>query len=152
MGNPTDTQGRSDSHSNHPKQGTSGQFERGHEHYQRSAFPWGIVTAGVGNCVTLIMQIVGNCLTADRTVRPGGIRLTWAEDTGWSYAFLGVRGRLLPRGPVVPLRRVFATPDAVAEAADTLVRTRHRPSGEHGGEWEQAQAVREAIKAFRAQA
>ncbi|MFI2071883.1 hypothetical protein ACH472_52765, partial [Streptomyces mirabilis] len=31
----------------------------------RSASPWGIVTAKVRNYATLIMQIVGNCLTAD---------------------------------------------------------------------------------------
>src|SRR5947209_526081 len=40
--------------------GTSGQFERAHERHQRSASPWGVVTAGVGNYVTLIIQIVGN--------------------------------------------------------------------------------------------
>lgn len=85
-----------------------------------------------------------------RTVRPGGIRLIWTEDTGWSYAFLVLRGRVLPRGPITPLRRVYATPDAVAETTDTLVRTRRTLSGEHGGEWERAQAVREAITAFRA--
>lgn len=34
---------------------------------------------------------------------PGGIRLTWAEEIGWSYAFLDVRGQVLPRAPVVPL-------------------------------------------------
>ncbi|MDH6626944.1 hypothetical protein M2271_004767, partial [Streptomyces sp. LBL] len=30
-----------------------------------SLSPWGVVIAGVGNYMTLIMQIVGNCLTVD---------------------------------------------------------------------------------------
>ncbi|MFG2858968.1 hypothetical protein ACGFZ9_52295, partial [Streptomyces mirabilis] len=65
MGNSTDSQERSNSESNHLKQGIPGQFESGHEQHQRSASPWGIVTAKVRNYATLIMQIVGNCLTAD---------------------------------------------------------------------------------------
>ncbi|MFM9700761.1 hypothetical protein [Streptomyces europaeiscabiei] len=84
-----------------------------------------------------------------RTVRPGGIRLTWAEETGWSYAFLGRLGHMSPRGPLRPLQRVFAAPESVAEVADTLVRSRHTPSGEYGIEWEQTPAVRTAIEAFR---
>ncbi|WP_060886832.1 DUF6292 family protein [Streptomyces caniscabiei] len=87
-----------------------------------------------------------------RTVRPGGIRLTWREETGWSYAFLGQLGRVLPRGPLRPLRRVFAAPDSVAEVADTLVRSRSAPSGEYGTEWEEARSVRTAIEAFRGSA
>ncbi|WP_086758031.1 hypothetical protein [Streptomyces griseiscabiei] len=54
-----------------------------------------------------------------------------------------------PRGPITPLRRIYALPDAVAEAADTLVRTRHLPSGEYDTEWEHAVDVRAAIAAFR---
>ncbi|MFD9138504.1 hypothetical protein ACFVZA_40145 [Streptomyces bottropensis] len=77
-----------------------------------------------------------------RTVRPGGIRLTWQEETGWAYAFLGQRGRVLPRGPLAPLRHVFAAPDSVAEVADALVRSRNAPSGEYGTEWEEARSVR----------
>ncbi|MDH6627825.1 hypothetical protein M2271_005654, partial [Streptomyces sp. LBL] len=32
-----------------------------------SLSPWGVVIAGVGNYMTLIMQIVGNCLTVDNS-------------------------------------------------------------------------------------
>ncbi|MBZ3904398.1 DUF6292 family protein [Streptomyces griseiscabiei] len=34
-----------------------------------------------------------------RTVRPAGIRLTWKEDSGWAYAFLGPCQRILPAAP-----------------------------------------------------
>ncbi|WP_055712060.1 DUF6292 family protein [Streptomyces torulosus] len=84
-----------------------------------------------------------------RTVRPGGIRLTWQEETGWSYAFLGRLGRVSPCGPLRPLHRVFSLPESIGEVADMLVRSRHTPSGSYGAEWEGADAVRAAIGAFR---
>ncbi|WP_307530502.1 hypothetical protein [Streptomyces umbrinus] len=55
----------------------------------------------------------------------------------------------LPRRPLVPLRRVFAVPEVVAEMAESLVRSWRTPAGEYGAEWDQAREVRTAIEAFR---
>lgn len=83
-----------------------------------------------------------------RCVSPGGIRLLWDEETGWAYAYVGP-GYSMPRGPVISLRRVYATPEAVAAAADSLVHTGRSPAEAHDEEWPQADAVRAAIDACR---
>ncbi|MFE4758453.1 hypothetical protein ACFRIB_51325 [Streptomyces mirabilis] len=83
-----------------------------------------------------------------RCVGPGGIRLPWHEETGWAYAYVGP-GYSIPRGPVTSLRRVYATPKAVAAAADSLVHTGRPPAEAHEQEWLQADAVRAAIDACR---
>ncbi|MEU1036902.1 hypothetical protein ABZ402_51740 [Streptomyces mirabilis] len=85
---------------------------------------------------------------ASRCAGPGGIRLLWDEDTGWAYAYAGP-GYSIPRGPVTSLRRVYATPEAVAAAADSLVHTGRPPAAVHQEEWPQADAVRAAIDACR---
>lgn len=85
-----------------------------------------------------------------RTAGPGGLRLHWEEETGWTYATLGANPRInSPRHPLDPLRRVFAAPKDVAEVADQLVGDWRRPSGEYGTEWDGAPDVRAAIAAFR---
>jgi hypothetical protein len=83
-----------------------------------------------------------------RCVGPGGIRLLWGEETGWVYAYVGP-GYSMPRGPVTSLRRVYATPKAVAAAADFLVHTGRPPAEAHDEERPQAGAVRAAIDAYR---
>ncbi|MEV4033743.1 hypothetical protein [Streptomyces umbrinus] len=40
-------------------------------------------------------------------------------------------------------------PEAVAEAAESLVRSWRTPTGEHGAEWDQAHEVRAVISMFR---
>jgi hypothetical protein len=82
-----------------------------------------------------------------RCVGPGGIRLLWDEETGWAYAYVGPGYSI--RGPVTSLRRVYATPKAVAAAADSLVHTGRPPAEVHEEEWPQADAVRAAIDACR---
>lgn len=52
--------------SNHPKRGMFDPVPEHHNACPRPPSPWGNVTTRVGNYVTLIMQIVGNCVTADR--------------------------------------------------------------------------------------
>ncbi|MGI3198652.1 hypothetical protein ACRJ4W_08650 [Streptomyces sp. GLT-R25] len=55
----------------------------------------------------------------------------------------------LPRRPLV--RCALAVPEAVAETAESLVRSRRTPTGEYGAERNHAQAVRTAIDAFGSQ-
>ena len=84
------------------------------------------------------------------TAGPGGARFHWDEDTGWSYATVRLlRDSALPRRPLSPLHRVFALPEAVAEMAESLVRSWRTPTGEYGTEWGQAHQVRTTIDAFR---
>ncbi|MFF4734233.1 hypothetical protein ACFY3M_55790 [Streptomyces mirabilis] len=83
-----------------------------------------------------------------RCAGPGGIRLLWDEETGWAYAYVGP-GYSIARGPVTSLQRVYATPKAVATAADSLVHTGRPPAEVHEEEWQQADAVRAAIDACR---
>ncbi|MGI3226775.1 hypothetical protein ACRJ4B_26045 [Streptomyces sp. GTA36] len=59
-------------------------------------------------------------------------------------------GTLLCR-PLAPLRRVFAVPEAVAETAESMVRSWRTPTGECDAEWDHAQAVCTAIDAFGSQ-
>ncbi|MGX1916027.1 hypothetical protein ACWIID_45700 [Streptomyces phaeochromogenes] len=85
-----------------------------------------------------------------RTAGPGGVRFHWDEDTGWSYVTVRlIRDGTLPRRPLTPLHRVFAAPEAVADTAESLVRSWRTPTGEYGAEWDQAHEVRTAINAFR---
>ena len=80
-----------------------------------------------------------------RTAGPGGVRFHWDEDTGWSYATVRLlRDSALPRRPLTPLHRVFAVPEAVAETAESLVRSWRTPTGGYGAEWDQAREVRAA--------
>ncbi|GGV90708.1 hypothetical protein GCM10010228_79640 [Streptomyces massasporeus] len=84
-----------------------------------------------------------------RTGAWGGLRLSWDDETGWSYAKLGPHAQdVLLEAPVTPLRRTFAAPDDVAGIADGLVRHWRTPEGEHAAEWERAPEVRKAIVAF----
>ncbi|GAX58701.1 hypothetical protein [Streptomyces olivochromogenes] len=83
-----------------------------------------------------------------RCAGPGGIRLFRGEESGWAYAYVGP-GYSMPRGPVTSLRHVYATPESVAAAADSLVRTGWPPAEAHGEEWSQAGAVCAAINAYR---
>ncbi|WP_346182701.1 DUF6292 family protein [Streptomyces osmaniensis] len=79
-----------------------------------------------------------------------GLRLNWEEDTGWSYALLGVGPSIAtPTQPLSALHRVFAAPDDVAAVAEHFVRNGRMPCGEFGAEWEQAAAVRATIDRFR---
>lgn len=55
----------------------------------------------------------------------------------------------MPRGPVTSVRRVYATPESVAEAADSLAHTGRPPAEAHEEEWPRAGAVRAAIDACR---
>ncbi|MER5343946.1 hypothetical protein ABT030_27130 [Streptomyces mirabilis] len=55
----------------------------------------------------------------------------------------------MPRGPVISLRRVYATPEAVAAAADSIVHIGRSSAEAHDEEWPQADAVRAAIDACR---
>ncbi|MFC8667480.1 hypothetical protein [Streptomyces sp. NPDC057199] len=74
------------------------------------------------------------------------------EGAGWSYALARLLGDgTLPRRPLAPLCRVFAVPEAVAEMAESLVRSWHTPIGEDGAEWEQAHEARTAIDAVGSQ-
>lgn len=42
-----------------------------------------------------------------RCAGPGGLRLTWREDTGWSHTLLRVGGvAAIPRGPLTALPRL----------------------------------------------
>ncbi|WAU82386.1 DUF6292 family protein [Streptomyces sp. Qhu-G9] len=86
-----------------------------------------------------------------RCAGPGGLRLTWREDTGWSHTLLRTGGEAaIPRGPLTVLHRVYAAPEAVADVADALVSRRFRGyETEWHGEWERAHEVRTAIDAFR---
>jgi hypothetical protein len=59
-----------------------------------------------------------------------------------------IRDSALPRRPLTPLHRVFAVPEAVAEMAESLVRSWCTPAGEYGAEWDQAREVRTAIEVF----
>ncbi|MEU9959831.1 hypothetical protein [Streptomyces sp. NPDC050982] len=60
--------------------------------------------------------------------RPGGVRFHWDEDTGWSYATVRLlRDSALPRRHLAPLHRVFAVPEAVADTAESLVRSWRTP-------------------------
>ncbi|MGI5411089.1 DUF6292 family protein [Streptomyces chartreusis] len=86
-----------------------------------------------------------------RTVGTGGLRFNWEEDTGWSYARLGVGPSIAtPTQPLTALHRVFATPDDVAQVAEHLVCNGPTPTGEFGAEWDQAAHVRATIDRFRA--
>ncbi|MFM9709094.1 hypothetical protein [Streptomyces galilaeus] len=106
----------------------------------------------------MYMVLVWN---VSRTGALGGVRINWEEETGWSYGKLGVsrqeadwapdRLGIRSRDAIVqePLRRVFASPGDVADAAQHLVRHWRLPGGEYTGEWDQAGRVRPAIDAFR---
>ncbi|TPQ17610.1 DUF6292 family protein [Streptomyces sporangiiformans] len=83
-----------------------------------------------------------------RCAGPGGIRLTWQDDTGWAYTFLGP-GHARPRKPLAALHRTFADPNDIADVADHLVLSRRLLSGERVREWSEASTVRAAIDAFR---
>ncbi|MEU3342434.1 DUF6292 family protein [Streptomyces sp. NPDC006668] len=86
-----------------------------------------------------------------RTTGPGGLRLRWEEDTGWSHALIGISPRIATEArPITALHRVFAAPDDVAEVAEHLVHHRPAAIGEFGAEWEQAAHVRAVIDRFRA--
>lgn len=109
--------------------------------------PPGIVRLNLGARPDELMRIrLG--WDVSRCVGPGGIRLLWDEETGWVYAYVGP-GYSIPRGPVTSLRRVYATPELVAAAADSLVHTGRPPAEAHEEEWLQADAVRAAIDACR---
>jgi hypothetical protein len=54
----------------------------------------------------------------------------------------------MPCGPVTSLQCVYATPESVATAADSLVHTGRPPAEAHEEEWLQAGAVRAAIDAY----
>ncbi|MFG2351862.1 hypothetical protein [Streptomyces phaeochromogenes] len=85
-----------------------------------------------------------------RCAGPGGLRITWREDTGWSHTLLAGGGAALPRGPLTALHRVYATPEAVADVADALVSRRFRGyETQWHGEWERAHQVRTVINTFR---
>jgi hypothetical protein len=74
-----------------------------------------------------------------RTAGPEGVRFHWDEDTGWSYALVRlVRDGALARRPLALVHRVFAVPEAVAEMAESLVRSWRTSAGEYGAEWDQA--------------
>ncbi|MEU5396072.1 hypothetical protein [Streptomyces tibetensis] len=84
-----------------------------------------------------------------RTGARGGARLSWDDETGWSYAQLGTdTHEVLFEATVDPLRRVFAAPGDVAGIAEGLVRNWRTPEGEYGAEWERASEVRKSIEAF----
>jgi hypothetical protein len=84
-----------------------------------------------------------------RTGARGGVRLSWDDETGWSYAKLGPDPQeVLVEAPVMALRRIFAAPDDVADIADGLVRRWRTPEGEYAAEWGRAPEVRAAIEAF----
>ncbi|WP_369220591.1 DUF6292 family protein [Streptomyces sp. R39] len=86
-----------------------------------------------------------------RTTGAGGLRFTWAEETGWACALLGVGPSIAtPTRPIAALHRVFATPDDVAEVAEQYVRTWRTPTSEYGAEWDGAPHVRDTIERFRA--
>ncbi|WP_055617432.1 DUF6292 family protein [Streptomyces phaeochromogenes] len=94
--------------------------------------------AGRADGDTMFMDLVWD---VSRTAGPGGVRLHWGEDTGWSYTLVRlVRDSALPHRPLAPLHRVFAVPEAVAEMAESLVRSWRTPIGEYGAEWDQAQS------------
>ncbi|MDQ1042130.1 DUF6292 family protein [Streptomyces sp. V4I2] len=87
---------------------------------------------------------------ASRTSGRGGIRLHWEERTGWAYALLGLSPADVLFYSVLPtFRTVFATPQAVADVAENLVRRRQLPDVEYRTEWDGAQAVRAAARDFR---
>jgi hypothetical protein len=85
-----------------------------------------------------------------RTGARGGVRLSWDDDTGWSYAKLGTStADVLLDAPVVPLHRIFATPHDIAAVAEQLVHHWRTPDGEYGAEWDRAREVRTALSEFR---
>ncbi|MFJ8719658.1 DUF6292 family protein [Streptomyces violaceus] len=85
-----------------------------------------------------------------RTGARGGVRLAWDDETGWSYAKLGLSTHdVLLEGPLTPLHRVFASPEDVAAVAEGLVYRWRAPEGEYGAEWARAPEVRAAIEDFR---
>jgi hypothetical protein len=77
----------------------------------------------------------------------GGVQLKWDDETGWSYAKLGLETDdvLLE----APLHRVVASPDDVADVAHGLVGSWRTPQGEYGAEWERASQARTAIENLR---
>jgi hypothetical protein len=80
----------------------------------------------------------------------GGVQLKWDDETGWSYAKLGLRtDDVLLDAPIAPLHRVFASPDDVADVAHGLVNSWRTPRGEHGAEWDGASQTRTAIENLR---
>ncbi|WOT40577.1 DUF6292 family protein [Streptomyces coeruleorubidus] len=119
------------------------------------AIPPGIVRADVALRTyhqtdrqdTIYMTLIWD---VSRTGARGGGRLTWDDDTGWSYAKLGPSTHdVLLEAPVTPLHRVFADPGDVAEVADGLVRHWRTSDGDYGTEWDEASGVRNAIEALR---
>ncbi|MFI1414991.1 hypothetical protein ACH4Y0_34430 [Streptomyces sp. NPDC020707] len=85
-----------------------------------------------------------------RCAGPGGIQLTWHEETGWSHALLRPHAGSVPRGPLAGLRRVYAAPEAVTDVADALVSRRfHHYTRQWHEEWDRAPEVRTAVDAFR---
>ncbi|WAU82499.1 DUF6292 family protein [Streptomyces sp. Qhu-G9] len=86
-----------------------------------------------------------------RCAGPGGLRLTWREDTGWSHTLLRAGGGgAIPRGPLTALHRVYGTPEAVTDVAEALISRRFRGyDTEWHEEWGGAHEVRTAINIFR---
>lgn len=110
---------------------------------------------------TMYMVLVWD---VSRTGALGGVRLDWGEETGWAYGKLGVSWQeadwasdrlgiqsrdAIVQEPFSALRRVFAAPGDVADAAEPLVCHWRLPGGEYAGEWDQAGHVRAVIDAFR---
>ncbi|MEU2741109.1 hypothetical protein ABZ656_38715 [Streptomyces sp. NPDC007095] len=91
----------------------------------------------------------------DRGVPPGIVRLNLGGRPDelmrirleWDVSRFVGPGYSMPGGPVISLRRVYATPESVAAAADSLVHTGRPPAEVHEEEWPQAEAVRTAIDA-----
>ncbi|MFG2368949.1 hypothetical protein ACGFY3_46450 [Streptomyces mirabilis] len=103
-----------------------------HHTFPRHTQDGAAVRAALLDLVVTLEQLPGErmCIRlrwdVSRSVGPGGICLFWDRETGWAYDYVGP-GYSMPRGPVISLRRVYATPESVAAAADSLVHTRHPP-------------------------
>ncbi|MGV9503535.1 DUF6292 family protein [Streptomyces sp. NPDC003642] len=85
-----------------------------------------------------------------RTGARGGVQLRWDDETGWSYAKLGLKtDDVLLEAPITSLHRVFASPHDVADIAHGLVGSWRTPQGEYGAEWHGASQARTAIEELR---
>ncbi|MCW8102665.1 hypothetical protein [Streptomyces tauricus] len=81
----------------------------------RQGIPPGAVRVERGYRYEITMRIVFSW-EASRCAGPGGIRLTWNDDTGWTHSLLRPDAvGVIPRGPLTALHRVFATPHDVAQ-------------------------------------
>lgn len=101
--------------------------------------------AGSGGRIWLIL-----IWEASRTAGPTSIRFHWDDERGWAYARCPGNPRIPTRiMPLTPLRCVFARPEDLAAAAETIVREGRVPVGEFGAEWDRAAEVRTAISLFR---